>query len=239
MKALNSTAALLATGLLTVVLCASLTGCSGSDSPSGPGVVTASGGTGSMTLRVVAQAEGKDLDGGGFETDFLVTVTDELDVPVSGATVSVSGSFGTVVLTEDRGSAGDYTALRPDYTPGLYTLSVVRGTDNVDDVRVIAPVVHSITSPQPQDFLAKDQAFNVTWSRTSRAQESRVETRDYESAWMMSDTGTFTVPATGNPPRADQRVRVKRANRQAPDGGLPGSDFRARIRVTIEPVVSQ
>ncbi len=215
-----------------------LAACSNSDTPTQP-IITNPGGTGSMTLQVDVDALGAD-DGPGstFITDFSATVSDTLGAPVTGATVAVQTPYGTVILIE-TGTAGTYNAQTQTYQPGVYSVSVVRGPDNVTGVSVIGPEIHAITFPTAQSAIAMDQPIDVRWSRSTAAQESRVETRDYTGNWVMSDVGFLTVPASGNPPRTDQRFRVKRANRQAASGGLAGSDFRVRIRTEVEPVVSQ
>jgi len=71
-------------------------GCSGSDSPSGPGSLNPAG-TGSMTLHVDGDISGSDDGGGLFSTNFTVVVSDGVG-PVSGATISVQGPFGTIAL---------------------------------------------------------------------------------------------------------------------------------------------
>ncbi|MEK7315493.1 MAG: hypothetical protein AAB011_04885, partial [Candidatus Eisenbacteria bacterium] len=48
-----------------------------------------------------------------------------------------------------------------------------------------------------------------------------------------------SIPASGNPVSADQRVRVKRSNQIAVTAGLPGSTFEATMRNTVEPLTAQ
>ena len=229
--------------MLAAVALITAAGCSGSDSPTGTGTGTGggplNGGSGTATLKIVMQIEGGDIGGGAFDTDFLATVTDTVDSLVSGATVTVTGPFGSISLVEDALNPGSYSATRAGYTSGTYVANVVRGLDNVTNVRVVAPTPHTITSPRPQDLVATNQPIDVRWTRIELAEESRVETRDYVGLWVTGDTGALTIPAIGNPPRADQRVRVKRVNRQDANGGLPGSAVSASIRLTVEPVISQ
>jgi hypothetical protein len=216
-------------------------GCS-SDSPSGPGItgLPDSPGSGTGTLRVVAQAEGRDTGPGTFETDFFATVTDVTGAPVSGATVTIATALGTVTLPEDALSPGDYSLLtHPVYAGGSYTLDVTRGADNVTSVRATAPSPHAITSPKANTVVTADQPVTVTWSRATAADESRVESRDYQGPWVSGDPGILTIPAIGNPASTDQRFRIKRRNIQPATGGLPGSQLTVRVRVGVEPVVSQ
>ena len=229
-------------GATITALAAVTFGCSSSDSPSGPvgGGLADSPGSGTGTLRVVVQAEGRDTGPGTFETDFFATVTDTTGAPVSGATVTISGGFGTVTLSEDTLAAGDYSLMmHPGYAGGLYTLNVTSGADNVTSVRATAPTLHTITSPVANAVTTADVPISVTWSRSTLADESRVESRDYTGPWVAGDPGTLTVPDTGNPVRTDQRFRIKRRNVQPAAGGLPGSQLTVRIRVSVEPVICQ
>lgn len=225
-----------ATALLAVVL--SGIGCGGDSSvePDNLGNLPPSAGTGSGTLRAVVEVEARDIAGGGFETEFLATVTDTLGDPVSGRVV-VKSRFGDVQLTEDV--PGEYRAIRSDYETGSYTLNITSDAGSVTGVTVLAPDIHTITSPTSGQTVEANTALNVRWTRSEPAAECRLETRDYDSGWIYGDPGTLWTPSVGNPPRPDQRVRVKRRNAQEPAGGLSGSHFSVRIRRTVEPVVAQ
>jgi len=102
----------------------------------------------------------------------------------------------------------------------------------------VGPSVHTITSPAANATIPADQPITVTWSRTSPAQEAKVETRNYESL-AESDDMASSVPSSGNPASVDQRVRVKRINKTTPAAGLPGSQFEAVVRTTVEPITAQ
>lgn len=193
-------------------------------------------GQGTGTLRVNVEVQGRDDGSGGFETEFLATVSDTLGGPVS-ASVVVSGRFGDVKLTETV--TGTYSALRGGYELGSYTLDVTSDAGSVTGVTVRAPVVHAITTPVSGETVEAGAALLVRWTRSTPAAECRLETRDYDSDWIFGDTGTLYVPSVGNPPRDDQRIRIKRRNNQTPAGALPGSNFSVRIRRTVEPVIAQ
>ncbi|MDH3216361.1 MAG: hypothetical protein OEN01_08720, partial [Candidatus Krumholzibacteria bacterium] len=193
------------------------------------GKLPPSPGQGSGTLRVVAQVEGREVSDAVFETEFLATVTDTLGEPVSGAVV-VSGLFGRVQLSE--GSPGSYSATRPGYETGSYTLSVESEAGSVTGLTTPAPNVHQITTPTAGEVVEANTALLVRWTSATAAGESRVETRDYDSDWFFGDTGVFWTPTLGNPARTDQRVRVTRRNFQIPAGALPLSRFSVGIRCT-------
>jgi hypothetical protein len=222
--------------LALVVLLAALA-CSDDSSvaPDDAGNLPPSAGTGSGTLQVVVEVEGRDV-GGGFETEFVASVVDTAGDPVSGS-VRVRGRFGELGLAEE--SPGTYRALRSGYETGSYTLEVTSDAGSVTGVTVTAPDVHSITSPTSGESVDAGTALNVRWTRAATADECRLETLDYDSDWIYGDPGTLYAPGIGNPPRTDQRVRIKRRNVQEPAGGLSGSRFSVRIRCTVEPVIAQ
>lgn len=210
------------------------TGCG--DDATGPAVFRNDPGTGTRTLRVGAQIEGKDVPG-GFVTDFEVEIRDVQGSPVSGATVTVrNGVLGVVNLLEREVGSGDYFATVNTFAPGDYRLDVVRDTDNVQGVVVGGIAAHAITSPQRNDTVPANQPLTVRWTRPSEAAGADVETKDF-SVDGIPDSGSFTIPASQNPPRADQRIRVCRFNRVDIAGGLFGSQLKLKIRNTLEPVV--
>jgi hypothetical protein len=217
-----------------ILLAASL---SCKEEPAGPALAQESSGDGTLTLKVVAEAEGHDTAVNSYETVFTATVSDTLGAPVSGATVTIVAAFGTLVLQEDV--AGTYRAVFGGYRVGSYTLDVARGADRVTGVTVMAPAIHTVTKPAANDSVTADTAFNVRWTRPDTADETRLETRDYSSDWYYGDQGTSWIPSVGNPPRTDQRLRVYRRNVQIAARGLPGSQLSVSIRRTVEPIVAE
>ena len=194
-------------------------------------------GTGTVSLRVIAAAEGREVGANGYETYFEAAVTDTAGAPVSGAAVTFLCALGTVRLTETQ--AGVYTATRSDFAPGSYTLDVTRGPDSLVGVTTSAPEIHTVTSPAANDIVTANTAFNVRWTRPTVSDQSRLETRDYDSDWVFGDTTTLWVPSVGNPPRTDQRVRVSRRNVQVTNAGLPVSQLSVSVRQSVEPIIAQ
>ncbi len=216
-----------------------LTGCGGDNTgPGGPAPNRNNPGTGSSTLLVTADVDASDA-AAGFITDFTVSVRDGAGSPVSGATVTISNlGFGAVALPETVANSGDYAATRSSFSGGDFALSVVRGQDEVRNVILGGPGVHSITAPVVNATVPGQQALTVTWSVPSQAQSAEIETRDYGPT-MMADVGTFDIPAASNVTRSDQRIRLFRFNEVNLSGGLLGSRFRIKIRQTVEPVIVQ
>lgn len=208
------------------------------DDATGPAIARNDPGTGTRTLRVMADIEGQDVPG-GFVTTFDVAVRDAQGQPISGATVTVrNASLGTVNLLELDAGTGEYSATVNSFASGDYRLDVTRGSDEVRGVVVGGMSAHQITSPAANATVAADQPLTVTWSRPSEAAGAEISTRDFEAEGL-PDTGSFTIPGTSNPPSTDQRIRVWRFNKVDIAGGLFGSELKLSVRNTVEPVVVQ
>ncbi len=204
----------------------------------GPAVERNKPGTGTNTLRVVADIEAQDVPG-GFVTVFDVELRNTAGDPVSGATVTVkNGTLGTVNLLETGAATGDYRATVNSFPSGDFQLNVIRGTDKVEGVVVGGLAAHKITAPAKNATVPANQPLTVTWDRPTEAAGADLETRDY-SANGLPDTGSHIIPGTKNPPRADQRIRLWRYNQVSMAGGLAGSRLKLEVRNTVEPVVVQ
>ncbi len=213
---------------------------------SGPAASRNNPGTGTSTLLITADVDAKDdpMVVGGFVTDYSVSVRDGAGNRVSLAIVTIANpSIGTVTLPETGPGTGDYFISDNRFPSGDFTLNVVRNTDNVKDVVVGGPGVHSITAPVKNAVVQSSQPLPVRWTVPSAAKSAEVQTRDYDAP-SLPDNGAFTIPAgvATNPPRPDQRIRVFRFNEITTADGmkaLPGSRLRVQVRNTVEPVVVQ
>ena len=216
-----------------------LAACGGdSTNPSGPAPDRNDPGSSSSTLLVIANVDASDA-AGGFDTDFNVSVRDAAGSPVSGAVVTISNAgLGTVALLETPANSGDYAASRATFSGGDFALTVIRGTDDVRDVVVGGPGVHTITAPLVNATVSGQQALMVTWTVPSTAKSAELETRDFGPI-AIQDIGSFQIPVASNATRPDQRIRVFRFNEVDLAGGLPGSRLRIKIRQTVEPVIVQ
>lgn len=221
---------------MTLALLVALAGCG--DDTTGPAAERNDPGTGTRTMLVKADIEGEDAPG-GFVTDFEVQLRDAQDNPISGATVTIqNGALGTINLLESGQATGDYVATRNSFAPGDYRLDVISGTDNVRGVVIGGMAAHVITSPAANDTVPANAPLVITWTRPSEAAGVDVETQDFQADGIV-DSGTYTVPATENPPRDDGYARITRFNRVDIAGGLFGSELKIKIRNTVEPVVAQ
>ena len=210
----------------------------------GPATSRNNPGTGSSTLRVIADIDAQDDPSaiGGFFTDYMVSVRDGLGNPVSAATVTISNPLlpsGKVTLPETAPASGDYFLTGNTFPAGDFRLDVVKATDNVAGVIVGGPGVHNITTPAANDTVPVNQPLLVRWTVPSRAKSAEVETRDFGPV-TLPDSGAYRIAgADNNQLRPDQRVRVFRFNDVDMAGGLTGSRLRVKVRKTVEPVVVQ
>ena len=176
-------------------------------------------------------------------SSFLVSVQDSLGVNLPNAIVTITnGGIGVLALVHDNLDPGKYKLTRSGYTSGTYVLNIARGTDFVSNVTVVAPDLHTITSPTVSDILFTAASFTVLWTRISAAEVVTIETRDFgpvlSSSVGDSDDGSFVI-SSGGTVRTDQRIRVWRKNSTTISVGRTGSSFDAEIRNSVEPIVVQ
>ncbi len=195
-------------------------------------------GTGSLTLKVVANIDADDV-AGGFTTDFSVDVEDAAGNPISAAIVTINNStLGEITLLETAAGSGMYTAIRNSFPDGDFELNVVRGTDNVQGVILGGPGVHTITAPLANASVTALQSLIVTWTAPSQARSAELETRDYGPV-VVPDTGAAMIPSLELEARIDERIRIYRFNEVDISGALIGSRLRVEVRQTVEPIVVQ
>ncbi len=193
-------------------------------------------GMGSQSIFADVIINGSDLSPGSFTTNYTALLLNLFNAPITNAAVSFTHmTLGTIVLTHDALFPGTYRASTNGYQTGRYNLSIRRGADSISGAYVSALEIHTITLPAPNDTLAMGSSFDVNWTRSYRADTAEVETRDY-GPQPTADDGAFTVP-TNPTARNDQRIRVKRFHTLLLAGGRPGSQIRAIIRNSVEPIV--
>ena len=216
-----------------MVACAFLLGCGGGSDAGGgaldPGAVGAElpalAGEGSGTLEVEARIEATPRDeeaarAGDLSTTLEVDVLDARGEAVSGATVVVDSGLGPVELSEG-GCSRRYCGRQNGYAR-TYAISVTRGADFLDGVRLSGPAFHTVTSPATGETVDASGALTVRWDQESQADHVRFETREMD--WEIAeDPGTFEVPAgtlrTRDDRPEDERVRIRRERRLSLAGG--------------------
>jgi hypothetical protein len=210
-------------------------------SSTGPAASRNNPGTGTNTLKVTADIDANDDPTvvGGFSTDYSVSLRDGLGNKVSSATVTVGNpNLGTLTLPETAPGSGDYLITGNGFPSGDFTLNVVRGTDNVQNVVLGGPGVHTITAPAKNATVPANQPLTVRWSVPSQATQAAVETKNFGPLFL-PDTGAYVIAGANNPANPSQRIRVARYNEVNIAGGLLGSRMRVQVRNTVEPVIVQ
>lgn len=200
-------------------------------------------GTGSSTLRVVAEINANDDPANGsLSTDYFVTVRDGAGFAVPGATVTITNrsfSGGKITLPETATGSGNYQLISNGFPSGDFQLDIVHGADNVRGVIVGGPRPHNITTPVKNATVAADQPVLVRWTVPARAKSARIHTLNFGPV-TIPDSGAYQIPGgVANPARPDQRIQVFRFNEMEIAGGLPNSLLRVTVRKTVEPVIVQ
>jgi hypothetical protein len=184
-------------------------------------------GSGSSTLLVTATATVTASDTSP-STAYLVNVKDAQNAGVTGATVS----FGGVSLTDAGG--GNYTGSSTSYPSGDLSLSVVKGTDQVQGVVLGYPGAHAINAPTVNSTVSAGQPLHVSWTTPSVAPSVTITTRDF-NATDVPDTGSYDIAGTDNPARTNQRVTIVRSNQLDIAGGLSGSLAKVTVSRRVDP----
>lgn len=203
-----------------------------------PAVVRNNPGTGSATLRVVADIEASPSNG-TMRTDYSVDVRDGAGNRVSGATVTIRNrNAGTIALAETGIGTGDYAASRLDFPNGDFQLDVVRGTDNVRGVVLGGPGIHRITAPATGSTAPAGQPMLVRWTVPSISKVAVVRNDDF-GPFVVPDTGAFAIGGAFNPANSAQIVTVLRYNEVDVAGGILGSRLRVTVEQEVQPISVQ
>jgi hypothetical protein len=190
-------------------------------------------GSGTSTLRVTASVDVTNSATAPV-TNYQVDLRDGLGAIVSGATVTVHDSgLGDVALAETSTGSGRYTGSKTAVPGGDLSLQVVRGADSVSGVVVGYPGAHSVNAPALNATVTANQPMDLSWTTPTTAKAATITTRDYSI--QVPDTGSYSIPAANNPPRASQRVILARSNEVDIGGALPTSRLRVTVTTTVDP----
>jgi hypothetical protein len=190
-------------------------------------------GTGTATLLVTADVSAS-MTSGGPVTSFAVDVHDGVGNRVSGATVTMNNAdLGPVTLVEATSGSGHYVNSKASFPGGDFQLSVVRSSDNVQNVLVGGPGSHTINAPTRSAVVPANQPLVLSWTTPSTAKAVSISTKDFDGQG--PDTGTYTIPAASNPARNNQRLDISRYNEVDMAGGLSGSRLRVTFTSTVDP----
>jgi hypothetical protein len=201
------------------------------------------GGTGSLNLLVKADVDAV-VSSAGSTTDLIVSVQDRLGNKVSGANVAiVNQTWGTVALAEMGAGSGDYRKTQPSFPPGDFALTVTCNpctvaqspsiSGGIQGVVVGGPGPHAINYPTAGASVPAAQPVSVSWTTPTQAAYATLATNSFGPV-TATDSGTYTIPGTGNPAATSQSLNIARYNEVAIAGGLSNS----RMRVIVEANVS-
>jgi hypothetical protein len=229
-----------ATSRCSAVAAVVLAACGGQ---TGTAVSRNNGGTGSLNLLVKADVDGV-VSSAGSLTDLVVTIQDRLGNKVSGATVTIANQiWGSVALAETAAGSGDYRKTQASFPSGDFSLTVTCNpcsvaqapsiTGNIQGVVLGGPGLHAINYPSAGGSVPAAQPVLVSWTTPIQAAYATITTNSFGPV-SAADSGTYTIPATGNPAATSQSLNVARYNEVAIAGGLSGS----RMRVIVEANVS-
>jgi len=196
-----------------------------------------SAGDGTNTLFVDGSARAEPLvtnasDVHDFNTEFEVRVRLN-DQSVTTGTVTMTGNSGTTELV--FGDNESWHGVATGYDE-VYILDVDSGPDNVHGVRVDGPDIHVFTAPLPGDTVDSLQPLDLTWDCDDTADEITLRAGEVDNI-AITDQGSFTLPAgtlrADSGQTVDNELRLTRANRVTPSGGVPGSDMTVSVRQEI------
>ena len=232
------------TSFLTLIVTSTLVACGGN--PLDPGAGNDPG-TGTSTLvvtgNVSAQAHLTNaLNAADFDTQFSVRITLNMQTVMTG-TVTITAASGTYPLTFQpngggQGQQGRWTGMAPAYDE-VYRLDVDSGVDNVHNVRVDGPSLHSFTAPSAGAQVDSTMPLAITWKANDAAESAALRTDRIDNL-AIEDTGSYMLAAGSLKSAKDQAeqntIRLTRTNRVIPAGGAAGSELAVSVENEIDVV---
>jgi|MudIll2142460700_1097286.scaffolds.fasta_scaffold96029_2 hypothetical protein len=223
---------------LTSALVVSLAACGGSGSDLDPGAGDNPGG-GTSTLfvegRVGAEARVANARvAAEFDTEFSIRILLN-QVPVTTGTVTLTSLSGEFPLVFNANGENRWTGRQNGYDE-VYILDIVSGADNVHDVRVDGPDVHTFDKPLAGATVDSTMPLEVDWVRSDTADLASIDTGRLDKL-SIADSGTYMLPAGSLQAEKDQpkenTIRLERVDRVIPAGAAAGSEFSVRLHNDI------
>lgn len=192
-------------------------------------------GTGTATLKVTGDISASTTAADPLTT-FTIDLRDGQGATVTGATVTITNAELGAVPLVDAQNAGHYVNSKAALPAGDFELSVVRGTDRVDGVKIGGLGAQAVNAPKQNDSVQASKPLDVSWTTPAQAKSVSITLRGYSTSG--PDTGIFTVPAGSMQVRTDQRLTLSRFNEVDIAGALPGSALKVTYTATIEPFIA-
>ena len=208
-------------------------------------VIAACGGTdpgdGTHTLEVngTVNAEVNGTNGTlpqDFTTDFNIEISlNGNDVTTGTVTIKSDDVITTLTYDANNGNAR-WRGSAPGYTE-TYRLDIVAGADEVRNVVVDGPDIHTFKTPLPGASLDSTLTIGVEWDRGDEADSASIRVGDLDRVTIV-DTGNYEMGpnmlrAERDQPR-ENRVEIRRTNRVIPAGAIAGSEFSVSVENDIE-----
>jgi hypothetical protein len=207
-------------------------GCGGSDLDPGAGDDP---GTGTSTLTVDGSVSANPRlsnarNAGEFDTEFSVRL--QLNGQnVTTGTVTMTSSSGTVVLAYSQDNNGRWRGVAAGYDE-VYILDVDSGTDNVHDVRVDGPDIHTFTEPLAGATVDATMPLMVKWDSGQDADSAAIDAENIDRL-SIPDSGSKELPALALKSEKDKpkenQLRLTRTNRVVPAGAAGGSELSVSV----------
>lgn len=222
--------------LLASTLTLGLMACGGSDLDPGAGD---NGGTGTSTLSVEGSVSAQSRltnarNASEFDTEFSVRL--QLNgQDVTSGTVTMTSASGSVVLAYTQQNNGRWRGTAAGYDE-VYILDVDSGADNVHDVRVDGPNVHTFSDPIAGETVDATLPLDVKWSGDHAADSASIDTENLDRV-SIPDSGNYSMAAGALKSKKDQaqenQIRIVRTNRVSPTGATAGSQLSVSIENDI------
>lgn len=227
---------------LVLMGAASLGACSSDPLEAGAGD---SVGEGTATLLVEGSARAEPLTGNAaapeqYKTDFNLRIS-RAGVPLTTGTMVVSSLGGKVTLNYDsQRDGGRWVGSQPGYYE-VYQFDIVDGADEVTNVRVDGPDIHTFTAPILGASVIATAPLQITWGRDEKSDSAYLDTKEVQKL-QIPDEGSYLLPTGSLKSKKDQAenetISITRTNQVFPKGGAAGSTFEVRIVNSIDVLVA-
>lgn len=207
------------------------TACSGSELDPGSGNDP---GTGTSTLQVNGSVRAEPrLTNARTNAEFNTEINVRIQLNgqnVTTGSVTMTSSSGTVVLAYSDMDGGRWRGTGAGYDE-VYVLDVDSGNDNVHDVRVDGPGIHTFKEPTAGATVDATMPLMVKWS-SDGADSAAIDAENLDKV-SIEDTGSYMLAANALKSEKDKpkenQITIGRTNRVVPAGATAGSELAVSI----------
>jgi hypothetical protein len=207
---------------------------SGNDPGSGTNTLLVSGRVSAEARLTNARASAE------FDSDFSIKILLN-QTPVTTGTVTITSASGTFPLAFTTFDGESRWTGRANGYDEVYVLDVESGADNVHDVRVDGPDIHTFKSPLAGATVDSTMQLAIAWDRDDEATIASIDT-DRLDRISIADSGNYMLTAGALQAEKDQprenAIEIERTNMVTPAGALAGSELSVRVRNEITVVAA-